>query len=257
MNQFVSTLTQRQRLTHDVDLYTFAVSEGSLTYLPGQFVSLLIPLADSPRPLVRAYSIAGSPDGSPVWGQGVLAPSYQLFIKHLAEGKGTSALKTLALGTAIKTMGPSGHLTIPSDIREEATLVLCASSTGIAPFLAIMEYLAQCKKFMRVIVLWGLRGTADLCLFEKLLSYERLWKEQGGSFVIRYCLSREPSHSELFQDSHFVSGRVQTGLPFFSDFLKAPETYIYLCGAKEFVLDMKEVVSGLSPEAHILMERFN
>lgn len=257
MNQFVSTFTHRQRLTHDIDLYTFAVSEGSLTYFPGQFVSLFIPLAGSPRPLVRAYSIAGSPDGTHVWGQAVSAPSYQLFIKHLPDGKGTSALKALPIGTTLKTMGPSGHLTIPPEISSQTILTLCASSTGIAPFLSVIEHLAQCSQFVRVYVFWGIRGATDLSLFEKLLTYERLWNERGGSFTIRYCLSREPVHSELFQDIHFVSGRVQQGLDSFKDMWGAPDIYFYLCGAKEFVLDMKSTVATLSPQAHILTERFN
>jgi len=93
----------------------------SLPFDPGQFVSLALPVGDRP-PLVRAYSLASSPeDGSLL----------EVCVDRVPGGVGSGWLFGLAPGAEVPLTGPFGSFKL---VEPPATpLVFVAQGTGIAP----------------------------------------------------------------------------------------------------------------------------
>jgi ferredoxin-NADP reductase len=100
----------------------------ALTYLPGQWISLRLPVGERP-PLVRAYTLAMPPAAD---GRLTLA------FDRVPGGLASAYLWAVEPGEAIEFTGPLGNFTLP----EDGDLVLVARYTGIVPFRAMLLALA-------------------------------------------------------------------------------------------------------------------
>ena len=95
-----------------------------LKSIPGQFISILIPLGDETRR--RAYSIA-SMDG------GIL----EICFNQVAGGRGVGWLFERAPGDAVEFMGPFGNFTL--DAPPQVETIFIAEETAIAPILPMLH----------------------------------------------------------------------------------------------------------------------
>jgi ferredoxin-NADP reductase len=101
------------------------IREGSrLASVPGQFISILIPLGDETRR--RAYSIA-SMNG------GIL----EICLNQVAGGRGVGWLFERAPGDAVEFMGPFGNFTL--DTPPQVETIFIAEGTAIAPILPMLH----------------------------------------------------------------------------------------------------------------------
>lgn len=101
------------------DTRTFELA-GALTYVPGQFIAVHVPLA---RPVKRCYSISRA-DGS-------------LAITVKRQGAASSWLHANALvGTELRVEPPAGRFVLGASSRP---LVCLAAGTGITPIIALVE----------------------------------------------------------------------------------------------------------------------
>jgi ferredoxin-NADP reductase len=91
-----------------------------LAFTPGQFVSCALPVGDG-APLVRAYSIASSPEDDEL----------EICVDLVAGGPGSTYLFGLEPGAEIAFTGPFGSFTLadPPDVP----LVFVGEGTGVAP----------------------------------------------------------------------------------------------------------------------------
>ncbi len=259
MKQFNSRLTSRISLTADTDLYQFEVENDSLSYIPGQFVSFVFTDPVSSARFVRSYSIAGSPVGSlpapTMQSGGIQCRQFELIIGHVPNGKGSTLLKELPLGSTLRTTGPAGNLVMKTPEHENVPYVFCANSTGIAPFRPMLQYLADTKNFPHVQIFWGLKTVSDVYLLEEFAGYKKLWEDNKSEFGVKICLSRETALPQAPTPipACYALGRIQGSLE-----LLPPETYqFYICGGKDFVLDVKAKVSLQFPNSSVYVERFN
>ena len=100
-------------------------------FLPGQFVTLDLPIHEKPNKRWRSYSIASWPDGSNI---------FELIIVRNETGPGTNFLFSEAtIGTEISYRGPQGIFTLPEKIDKD--LFLICTGTGIAPFRSMLQYI--------------------------------------------------------------------------------------------------------------------
>ncbi len=97
---------------------------AKLKFIPGQFISILIPLGDEVRR--RAYSIA-SMDG------GVI----EICFNQVAGGRGVGWLFERAPGDAVECMGPFGNFTL--DAPPQVETIFIAEGTAIAPILPMLH----------------------------------------------------------------------------------------------------------------------
>lgn len=89
-------------------------------FLPGQFISVTIPLPGASR--VRAYSIASSPeDGEP----------FEICFNRVPDGEGVAYLFDRKVGDTLVFTGPFGTFTL--DHPPAAETVFIAEGTAIAP----------------------------------------------------------------------------------------------------------------------------
>jgi NAD(P)H-flavin reductase len=77
--------------------------EHPLSFKPGQWISLQLPVGDHP-PLNRAYSLAEPPS---------TAGHLTLVFDHVPGGKGSGYLASLKPGERIPLSGPYGHFVLP------------------------------------------------------------------------------------------------------------------------------------------------
>jgi ferredoxin-NADP reductase len=108
---------------HNVDTRSFFLrlpSDQCLTWKPGQFLSLLLPIAG--ETLIRPYSLASSPE------EGNLL---EICLNLVPDGPGSHYLFARTVGETLRFTGPWG--TFVFDQPPQAECVFIADGTGIAP----------------------------------------------------------------------------------------------------------------------------
>ncbi|MGC1810287.1 MAG: FAD-dependent oxidoreductase, partial [Candidatus Binataceae bacterium] len=101
-------------------LFLAPTDESEIHFLPGQFISLAIPLGDETR--TRPYSIASQPgNGAP----------YEICFNRVANGRGAGWLFDRKVGDAIGFSGPFGAFMM--ERAPAAETIFIALATGIAP----------------------------------------------------------------------------------------------------------------------------
>lgn len=130
-----------RRLTKHVK--EIELTAGPLDFLPGQWLSLRLPIGDRP-PLNRAYTLAAppSPDGKLV-----------LCFDRVEGGLGSGYLWEREPGDEIEFTGPHGNFTLP---EETGNLLLVAHYTGIVPFWAMLKDLEASGTNRRTLLVYGI-----------------------------------------------------------------------------------------------------
>ena len=105
--------------------------EYALSFKPGQWISLQLPIGDHP-PLNRAYSLAEPPTSS-----GHLT----LVFDHVPGGKGSGYLSSLKSGDRIPLSGPYGHFVLPE--QEAQHLLMIGRYSGLVPLRCMIRALVQ------------------------------------------------------------------------------------------------------------------
>lgn len=118
----------------------------SLKSVPGQFISILIPLGDEVRR--RAYSIASADAGL-----------VEICFNQVAGGRGVGWLFERAPGDAVEFMGPFGNFTL--DAPPSVETIFIAESTAIAPILPMLR-VAQSNSHAPMFLLYAASDRAHI-----------------------------------------------------------------------------------------------
>jgi benzoate/toluate 1,2-dioxygenase reductase component len=126
-----SRLTARVERLHDHcadtrSLFLAPVDGRHLRFLPGQFISISIPLGDETR--TRAYSIASSPEER---------GSFEICFNMVEGGRGVGWLFERNVGDTLEFTGPFG--TFSMERTPEVEVGLIAEGTAIAPIRPIIR----------------------------------------------------------------------------------------------------------------------
>lgn len=256
MRQIECILQNKTVLTSDTALYQLQIVGPPISCIPGQFISLSIPDSQSGGRVVRAYSIAGFGEKPNIdaSSHSVSSNIIELIVRHIPNGKGSSLLNGLQLGSTLSFLSPTGHLTVDNAFKH-AHAVFIANATGIAPFRAMTQYFRDTQIYQNITILWGLRTIQDIYLFNEFAQYSKEWSLQKKSFQIFYCLSQEPSlpqHSP-FDVANLRLGRVQSSF----EILRGEDHMFFICGGKTFVLEVKAKLDTVFPGSEVCLERFN
>ena len=117
-----------------------------LEFLPGQFVSCLLPIGDRP-PLIRPYSLASNPEDGEL----------ELCLNVVPNGLGSHHLFGLQPGAVMRFTGPWGTFVV--DRAPDAEAVFIADGTGIAPIRPMLRRALATARH-RLHVLHGIDGPA-------------------------------------------------------------------------------------------------
>jgi CDP-4-dehydro-6-deoxyglucose reductase len=230
------TVVATRMLTPSVRELTLDPGPG-FTYVPGQWVSLRIPLAHGEF-VQRAYSIASPPreDGR-----------FAIAVTRVEGGPGSNALHTIAPRQTLECSHAQGFFTLEPAAR---STLLVATGTGVCPLRALLgPALAPDRAPARVTLLLGVRTEDDLLYRD---DFERLQREHPARFRFVPTLSR-PGDAWTGR-----TGYVQTHLrALFTDL--GGDADVYVCGLQRMVREARAVLKGELglPRERIHAERYD
>ncbi|MGK7949099.1 MAG: ferredoxin--NADP reductase [Xenococcaceae cyanobacterium] len=230
---------------------TFDLSEGDLFYLEGQSIGIIPPGTDekgNPHKL-RLYSIASTRHGDNLDDKTVSLCVRKLEYKHpetgeLVEGVCSSYLCKLKPGDDVTITGPVGkEMLLPDD--EDATVIMMATGTGIAPFRAYLwrmflegdlnpDY--NFKGFAWLF--FGIPTTPNILYQEQL---EKIQQENPDNFRLTYAISREQKNPE--GGRMYIQHRIAEHADELWELMQNPKTHTYICGLKGMEDGIDEAMS--------------
>lgn len=185
------------------------------SFVPGQFVTLDLPIHDKPNKRWRSYSIASWPGGNII----------ELLIVILEGGAGTNYLfSEVVVGSELQLRGPQGVFVLPQPI--EKTLFFICTGTGIAPFRSMLHHIKNNDlPHQPIHLIFGTRSQKDLLYYREIRELE----EAIPGFTFTPTLSREEWEG--------CCGYVHA---VYEDLCKdKPAAHFYLCGWKAMIDEAK------------------
>ena len=217
---------------------TFDLSGGDLTYVEGQSIGIIPPGTDAkgkPHKL-RLYSIASTRHGDKLDDKTVSLCVRQLEYKHPETGETvygvcSTYLCNLEVGADVAITGPVGkEMLLPDD--ENATIIMMATGTGIAPFRAFLWRMFKEQnpdyKFKGLAWLFfGIPKTPNILYKEEL---EQLQREFPDNFRLTYAISREQQNPE--GGRMYIQDRIKENADELWQLVQKGNTHTYICGLK-------------------------
>ncbi len=217
---------------------TFDLSGGDLHYLEGQSIGIIPPGEDDngkPHKL-RLYSIASTRHGDREDNKTVSLCVRQLEYQHPETGETvygvcSTHLCNLPVGSDVAITGPVGKEMLLPD-EEDATVVMLATGTGIAPFRAFLWRMFKEKhedyQFKGLAwLIFGIPYSANILYQEEL---EKLAMEFPDNFRLTYAISREQQTAD--GSKMYVQSRVTEYADELFEMIQKPNTHVYMCGLK-------------------------
>jgi CDP-4-dehydro-6-deoxyglucose reductase len=186
--------------THNTRRFVLQIpSLEKFDFIPGQFISFDLPIADKPNKRLRSYSIASWPDGT---------NTFELVIVLLEGGLGTTYLfNQVTIGSELTFRGPQGVFTLDDDDLSKDIIMIC-TGTGVAPFRSMATYIKLHNiPHKNIYLIYGTRTRKDLLYYDELknLNLEKFhyiptlsreqWEGRSGYVHPIYeelCANRQP-----------------------------------------------------------------
>lgn len=217
---------------------TFDISAGDLRYLEGQSIGIIPPGLDKngkPEKL-RLYSIASTRHGDREDDKTISLCVRQLEYQDPETGETvygvcSTYLCNLEPGADVQITGPVGkEMLLPDD--EEATVIMLATGTGIAPFRAFLwrmfkEQHEDYKFRGKAWLIFGVPYTANILYKE---DFEKMAADYPENFRLTYAISREQNTAD--GGKVYVQSRVSEYADELFEMIQKPNTHVYMCGLK-------------------------
>ena len=201
---------------------------NKLAFLPGQYVNLKVPGSEQ----TRAYSFSSMPRDGKV----------SFLIRNVAGGLMSSFLTSLAkTGDDMTLAGPLGSFYL-RDIKRP--LLMLAGGTGLAPFTAMLEKIAEQGSPFPLHLIYGVTNDADLVDIDKLEAFA----QRIPNFTFTACVANPDSP---YPHKGYVTQHIEP------QHLNDGEVDIYLCGPPPMVEAVSQFIRerGLQP-SNFYYEKF-
>ena len=220
--------------------FWLSLSNGSVfDFIPGQFVTLDLPIHEQKNKRWRSYSIASAPNG---------ANEFELVIVHLEGGLGTTYLfNEVSVGSVLKLRGPQGVFVLPKAITTD--LYFICTGTGVAPFRSMIFDIHQKQTpHHHIHLLFGCRQYTDCLYGHEFKALEALEK----NFYYHPSFSRE---TEIREGAN--QGYVHATYKKLLDAGASKDAQFYICGWKDMVDEARETLAELGiPKNQIHFELY-
>nr|WP_314530117.1 benzoate 1,2-dioxygenase electron transfer component BenC [uncultured Pseudomonas sp.] len=224
--QFAATLS---RITPHADaaLEVCFELDQAPAFLPGQYVNIGVPGSGQ----TRSYSFSNRPGDT----------CATFLIKHVPGGLMSGWLAQAEVGDAVPMTGPLGSFYLREVTRP---LLLLAGGTGLAPFLSMLEVLAERQETRTITLIYGVTRDADLVMVEALQAFA----QRLPNLSVVTCVA-DP------QTAHPRQGYVTQHMA--NDLLNHGDVDVYLCGPPPMVDAVRQHFKqqGVSP-AGFYYEKF-
>jgi len=161
----IGKVTRIENETEDTRRFWIEVNElQSFDFIPGQFVTLDLPIHEKPNKRWRSYSIASWPDGTNV---------FELVIVLDKMGAGTNYLfNEIVVGSELTLRGPQGVFILKEPLDED--LILICTGTGIAPFRSMVHHIKNHNiSYKNIFLVFGCRTRSTLLYYEEMMRLEQ------------------------------------------------------------------------------------
>ena len=198
-----------------------------LGFLPGQYVSILVPGTDQKR----SYSFSSAPGAA-----------LEFLVRDIPHGMMSRFLREAAPGMEMEFSGPSGSFYL-RDIKRP--VLFLAGGTGLAPFLSMLGRIAQTGCRQPIHMIYGVTSDVDLVCVAKLEAYA----SQIAGFTFSCCVADEGS---AYPTKGYVTRYIEPA------HLNSGEVDVYLCGPPPMVDAVRGTLSeqGVAP-ANFYYEKFS
>jgi glycine betaine catabolism B len=217
--------------TKDTRRFWIQVPElTSFDFIPGQFVTLDLPIHEKVNKRWRSYSIASWPDGTNI---------FELIIVLDQRGAGTPYLfNEVSVGSTLSFRGPQGVFNLREPIENDVLLI--CTGTGIAPFRSMVHHLhLQNTPRKNVYLVFGCRTKGDLLYYEEMKELEKTM--EGFKFLP--SLSRERSDDCHAGYVHLVYESICADM--------RPASF-YLCGWKGMIDEAKKRIMDMGYDKKVI-----
>ncbi len=199
--------------------FLIQVSElDEFDFIPGQFVTLDLPIHEKINKRLRSYSIASSPNKKNI---------FELCIETNHVGEGSSyLLNVVKVGTELTFRGPAGVFSFRNPLNQDVCFI--AEGTGIVPFLSMIRSMVDQEiSFNNLYLIHGGKNKSDLLYHDELKKFES--KIERFTYIptlTQEVWNGEPkSVHEIYEG--MISNKINIG--------DISTLKIYLCGWKEMV----------------------
>ena len=206
--------------------------------LPGQFLTVRLPVSAGGPPLLRSYSLSGTPGAS----------SYRISVKREPHGAGSQFVHDrVQVGDQLDAAAPRGTFILQD---RDTPVLLISAGVGATPVLAMLHALASAGSGRDVWWLHGARSGAD----EPFAAESRslLAELASGHRHISYS---HPGPDDVLGRDYQAPGRLSAdvlaglGLPGDAD--------AYICGPAAFMAGVTAALTGLGIDpARVFTEIF-
>jgi CDP-4-dehydro-6-deoxyglucose reductase, E3 len=203
-------------------------------YRPGQYLSLI-----NPQGLARSYSIANNYEADRFIELHIALTSHGVFTRWLFDDA--------TVGDLLHMRGPTGDCYYHDAFAKDAPLILAGTGTGLAPLYGIVKDALAQGHTGDITLYHGARSSAQLYYVSELQALAAAYK--NFSYI--------PCTIEASDLPAALTGKLEQSLAQRLDSATLPQTFMFLCGAPEFVHDMRKraYLKGARP-ANIFCDPF-
>ncbi|CAJ1930677.1 unnamed protein product [Cylindrotheca closterium] len=231
-------LIRKEKVSHDVAIFTFGLPEGHVLGLPtGQHVSLRFKDSEG-KSHQRSYTPIT--DNSSVGEFSLCVKIYKANVhpKFPEGGKMSQHLDSLKIGDKMEIKGPKGHMEYltggkftvkplgkPLEHRQTNQIIMLAGGTGITPMLQILHFIFKNPGVpnIKVNLLYANQTDDDILVRAELEALQRDFK---GRFNVHYTLDRPPANWEY--STGFITKEMIAKKCLFGD--SSANTQVFMCG---------------------------
>ena len=193
--------------------------------LPGQFLTLRLHPDPAGPPLLRSYSLSGTPG----------ARDYRISVKREPRGAGSQYVHTrVRVDDQLEAAAPRGTFTLRPG---QAPVLLVSAGVGATPVLAMLHALAAARSTRDIWWLHGARGRAD----EPFAAESRALLATLPSAHRHVCYS-SPGPGDVQGRDYATAGRLSA--PVLASLNLPQDADAYLCGPPAFMADISAALAA-------------
>ncbi len=228
--------------------------KGIASFLPGQHLTIKVPVPGRSKPLIRCYSLSSAPQPD----------HYRISVKAI-----TTALpsgnenepqqfhhgvvshfinNSMCVGDRIEVKAPAGHFVL--DESSELPVVLLAGGIGVTPMISILQHLRNVNSSRMTLLLYGVRNSADQAFADAIKQVT----DARENFHAIHCFS-QPLPTDVPDKDFQVGGFVSVDL--LKQVLPSNHCQFYVCGPPAFMESISQgLVQWQVPAGRIFYEAF-
>jgi ferredoxin-NADP reductase len=202
-------------------LFLSLTSGKHLRFVPGQFISITIPLGDEMRS--RPYSIASDPEER---------GPFEICFNRVAGGRGVQWLFDRRVGDTLDFSGPFGTFTI--DRAPDAELCFIAEGTAIAPIRAMLKRALSSSSARKIHLIYAAPDRDHILYAAELEQLRR----NAPNFSYESVIAPGQIYDRLFElaEARWVTGDADR------------TRHFYICGVGKGVLRLRDLLRGAGYE---------